>query len=211
MIDWKELFPLDALMPLLGGALIWFGLNYLVIAPTVLGPRLAETYYMPACIAAVASGKTVAAQKLVAADTAFAAGLEDYRKRAAAAVSQGAAQGLAMLFGGYGKEGQAFLNTYGNQLGGMTSGPAKMAIEQEVQKQRAQYAVQRRAMIEALQAKVRFSGSESFCGCNVTQGYADRVQLAAFTSTLRLYKPENIAQLERGEIIGEACGAPPVI
>ncbi len=126
-------------------------------------------------------------------------------------MSQGAAQGLAMLFGGYGKEGQAFLNAYGNQLGGMASGPAKMAIEQEVQKQRAQYAVQRKAMIEAMQTKVRFTGSDSFCGCNVTQGYADRVQLAAFTSSLRLYKPENIEQLERGEIIGEACGAPPVM
>lgn len=211
MIDWKELFPLDALMPLLGGALIWFGLNYIIIAPTVLGPRLAETYYMPACLAAVASGKTVAAQKLATADAAFTAGLDDYRKRAAAAVSQGTAQGLATLFGGYGREGQNFLRHYGNQLEGITTGPARLAIEQEVQKQRAQYAAQRKAMIEAMQAKVKFDGSASFCGCNVNQGYADRIQLAAFTASLRLYKPENIAQLERGEIIGEACGAPPVM
>ena len=60
---------------------------------------------------------------------------------------------------------------------------------------------------------VIYSTPAQFCGCVVAEGLKERVDLAAFTATLRLYTPPAIRRLEEGAMLhdAKACGTVPSV
>ncbi|SFJ62062.1 hypothetical protein [Aerobium aerolatum] len=209
MIDWRDFFPVDALAPLIGGLLLWFGVNYLVLAPNVIGPRLAEKYYTPACLASVEAGRAELAQRFAAADAEWLERAEKNSREIRQKYS-----GSGGVFGGiigmYGAEGQRFMQKHGNTLSQWGSGPLEQAISQGLAEARAQYDAKRKAEIDELRRAQRYSDAPAFCGCNVAAGMSDKLDLALFTSTVRLYKPAGIADLEAGRVFDQ-CGTAPVV
>jgi hypothetical protein len=209
MIDWRDFFPVDALAPLIGGLLLWFGVNYLVLAPNVIGPRLAEKYYTPACLASVEAGRTELAQRFAAADASWLERAEKNSREIRQKYSSGGGV-FGGILGMYGAEGQRFMQKHGNTLSQWGSGPLEQAISQGLAEARAQYDAKRKAEIDELRRAQRYSDAAGFCGCNVAAGMSDKLDLALFTSTVRLYKPAGIADLEAGRVFDQ-CGAVPVV
>lgn len=211
MFDWKEFFPVDALAPLVGGLLLWFGVNYLVLAPNVIGPRLAERYYLPACVAGVEQGRSQMAGRLRQMDQEIETALRQLGAQAAEGVQNQLGSILGQVLGMYGAEGQAFKDRYGSQLGGSFGGMVGVGIEAKLAEQRAAMQAEKERQIAEMRAQQKFSSPAQFCGCNVGEGLSDRLELALFTSSLRLYTPPRMEALNRGEIFGAQCGAAPVL
>ncbi|KNY13053.1 hypothetical protein AKG11_31370 [Shinella sp. SUS2] len=209
MFDWRDFFPVDALAPLIGGLLLWFGVNYLVLAPNVIGPRLAEKYYTPACLASVEAGRTALAEKFAAADAAWLERADKTRRELQQQYSGGGGI-LGGILGMYGAEGQRFIQKHGDTLSQWSSGPVNQAINQGLGQARAEYDAARRTEIAELRRNQRYTDAAGFCGCNVAAGMSDKLDLALFTSTVRLYKPAGIADLEAGRVFDQ-CGTVPVV
>lgn len=209
MFDWRDFFPVDALAPLIGGLLLWFGVNYLVLAPNVIGPRLAEKYYTPACLASVEAGRTALTEKFAAADAAWLERAERTSRELRQQYSGGGGI-FGSFLGLYGAEGQQFIQKHGDTLNQWGSGPLNQAISQGISSARAEYDAKRSAEIAELRRSQRHTDAAGFCGCNVAAGMSDKLDLALFTSTVRLYKPAGIADLEAGRVFDQ-CGAVPVV
>ena len=224
MQDWKELFPIESIAPLVGGAALWLAFNYFFLAPEVLGPRLAEKYYQPACLAAVASGRQSFQQEMQQARENGLAQIQRTMQEVSREVA-GAAQaqigaGLGMLFGGR-PGSDRFMQRHGETLN-QWAGQAVAPHLQQALNQR--FANERAALDRVLQTRQREAeqgvvhrAPAPFCGCVVSegmaQGLAEGLDLAAFTSTLRLYKPRVIRQLDDGSRIQATttCGKPPLV
>lgn len=205
MIDVSEWFPVEAIYPMLGGAAIWFGINYAVLAPDVIGPRLAERYYLPACEARVEDARASYAEAVTEKVQSFE---EQLRARASNARAAGQRQ-MDSMFGtdDYGQALRNLLTGFGAvDVDGITGA----AIGMELDKQRASFRAGLADDIERDQARQKFEGAGAFCGCNVAEGFSNRVDLAAYTASFRVYKPRMIDQLEAGAFF-EPCGAPPVV
>lgn len=56
----------------------------------------------------------------------------------------------------------------------------------------------------------KLSDASSFCGCNVTAALSNNTDLAIYTSTLRLFKPKGVADLDNGRVFESECGKAPV-
>lgn len=210
MIDWRDFFPVDALAPLIGGLLLWFGVNYLVLAPNVIGPRLAEKYYTPACLASVEAGRTELAERFAAADAAWLDRAGRTRRELLEEYSSAGGRILDSILGMYGADGRAIIQRHSNTITNNTTGMLNMGISQGIAEARAEYDAKRNAEIAELRRAQRYSDAPAFCGCNVAAGMTDKLDLALFTSTVRLYKPAGIAHLEAGRVFDQ-CGAVPVV
>lgn len=207
MFDWRDFFPVDALAPLIGGVLVWFGLNYLVLAPNVIAPRLAEKYYTPACLASVEAGRDEVAKRFEAEEANWQAVLE---QKVAAIRQQYSGGAIGGILGMYGAEGQRFMQNHGNTISQWGSGPINQAIAEGMRQARENFEADRSAEIAEMRKSQKYSTPAQFCGCNVEAGLSDRFDLALFTSTVRLFKPAGIARLEAGAI-HDQCGAVPVV
>lgn len=204
MIKWAELFPIESLGPLAGGALIWFGANYFVLAPNVIGPRLVERYYAPACRAAVARGVTEYQQERqtlrTAAEATFQVKRAEIRERII-----GAIRGQLGQWGG----GR---NPFGDMIEQRVIAAAQPAIRSaEADAWNALDAGLRQHEREA-QAGITHKTPAAFCGCAVAAGMGERIDLATYTASLRLYAPDTVERLQNGSIASRApeCGKPPV-
>lgn len=205
MIDLSEWFPVDAIYPLLGGAAIWFGINYAVLAPDVIGPRLAQRYYLPACEKQV----TAARASYGAAVTEKVQSFEEQLKARAGNARAAARQQMDGMFGtdDYGQALKNLITGFGTvDVDGMTGA----AIGMELDKQRASFRAGLADDIERDRARQKYEDTGAFCGCNVAEGFSNRVDLAAYTASFRVYKPRMIDQLESGAFF-EGCGQPPVV
>lgn len=214
MLDWfKEIFPVEAFGPLIGGLLVWFGLNFIFLAPSVAGPRLAERYYAPACIAAVETGRVAFAKTRDEEETAYKGRLNDWIREQTANSQSQVGDVLSQIFGGYGQQGQAFMSHYGselnsfsNRVGGQAMGP----LQVEAQKALTEWQGKKQAEIAAMRAQQKYTDATGFCGCNVSAALSNNVELALHTASLRMFKPKGISDLENGRVFEAECGKPPV-
>lgn len=221
MTDWKELFPVEGIAPLIGGILLWFGVNYLFIAPEIIGPRLAEKYYLPACQSAVAEGRQ-ARQRHIAdlikrGEIAMAQAAQVAQQQAQQRAQQATGTMFGMLFGGR-PESDAFMQRYGGQMQGWAdrqSAPAVgMAVQQQIDQARRAFTQQMQTEEREARAGILHATPAAFCGCVVDEGLMkDRFQLAAHTASLRLFTPDGVRRLQDGTIFNDAraCGRPPVV
>lgn len=221
MSDWRELFPVEGIAPLLGGILVWFGLNYLFIAPDIIAPRLAARYYLPACQTAVAEGRQArqshVARLIQQGEAALQQAAQMAQQQAQQRSQQATGTVLGMLFGGR-PGSEEFLNRYGGQMQGWAaqqSAPAVgMAVQQQVEQQRRAFIQQMQTEEREARAGIVHATPAAFCGCVVEDGLMkDRFQLAAYTASLRVFTPDGVRRLQDGTIYNDAraCGRPPVV
>jgi hypothetical protein len=211
MTDWKELFPVEGIAPLIGGILLWIGLNWLYIAPEIIGPRLAQKYYLPVCREAVSQGRIAREQQVATLRTAAEERLQRTMAEVQGRMQAATGNILGQIFGG--RPGSAeFMDRYGSQMGGWVNNNMAPALQQRYQQERA-------AIMAALETEQREARSgiihatpERYCGCAVTDAMKDRIELAAYTASLRIYTPAAVRRLEDGSYITEAglCGKPPI-
>ena len=221
MSDWRELFPVEGIAPLLGGILVWFGLNYLFIAPEIIAPRLAERYYFPACQSAVAEGRQARQRYVVElvkrGEAALAQAAQMAQQQAQQRSQQATGTVLGMLFGGR-PGSDEFMSRYGAQMQGWAAQQAApavgMAVQQQVEPQRRAFMQQMQAEEREARAGIIHATPAAFCGCVVEEGLMkDRFQLAAYTASLRVFTPDGVRRLQDGTIFNDAraCGRPPVV
>lgn len=210
----KDFLPIEALAPLLGGLLFWFGFNYLILAPNVITPRLSEKYYVPACLASVSKGRALVSERLKKDETEYMATLNKWMVDQSAEVKARAGNALQQFFGMYGKEGQAYLQQHGGALGGLVDqGTATVApvILQQGQKALSDWKAGKQKEIAAARALQKHSDPVAFCGCNVAAAMGDNVEAALYTSSLRLLKPKKVRELENGHVFETECGKAPIV
>lgn len=211
----SELFPIQSIGPLLGGVLIWFVINYLYIGPELIGPRLAAKYYLPACMAAVKDGRTAFQEETTSLQKAFAVAQQKLADELRGQMQQGATQLLGTIFGGR-PGSEAFFKQHGSTLQGWANNMAGAGLGVIGDRLQAQKAEFNRGMAERekeARKGVIYPAPAQYCSCVVGEGLKERVDLAAFTSTLRLYTPPAIRRLSDGTMLHEAraCGTMPTV
>ena len=214
MFEWfKEIFPVEAFGPLVGGLLVWFGLNFVFLAPSVIAPRLAERYYAPACVAMVETGRAAFIKTAQEEEAAYKGRLNDWIREQTANSQSQVGSVLGQIFGAYGQQGQDFMNHYGselgdfsNRVGGQVMGPLQLQAQEAL----TEYQGKKQAEIAAMRAAQKYSDAAGFCGCNITAALSNNVEMALYTSTLRGFKPKGIADLENGRVFDDECGKAPV-
>jgi hypothetical protein len=213
----REFFPVQSIGPLLGGAVVWFGANALYLGPEVLAPRIAERHFIPACLANLQtmSLRIEADEKSLL--SAAEEKIEALRREMPGQVQRGSQALLQSFFGIYGEQGQEFMDYYGDQLGGALAGTTVPFMGQALEQRAAEYRQQALSEIESLRrtlnAGVQHASAASYCGCLVSETFENRLDLAAYTSSFRLYAPPVIEQRRQGAIppTSAACGTPPLL
>lgn len=213
MIKLDEIFPVEALAPVAGGAIIWFAANWSFLAPEVIGPRLAEKYYTPACLAAVQDGRAAHAEKrrtlIEAGRQKVDQATDEFRRQAAGQVSAF----WGTLLGGHDRQGQAVLNQHGATLNSWGNPAIAAAAREFRQRQSLAVAAEIAQYDKEAAAGILHSAPAQYCRCVVSVGFKDRIELAAYTATLRLYTTETISRLKDGTMLHEApsCGKTPIV
>lgn len=204
----KELLPIDAMIPAIGGALVWYGANYAYLGPELIGPRLKEKYYQPACERIVFAGQQNYAAKERALIEEFDSKLEEASENAHRQVQRG----MEGFFSLYGAEGQRFYQKWGNQLGGGMSSLAGGRIQMELDSQRSKFMGTLRAKRDEAKSSVIHQIPSRYCNCVLGEALNERIDLAAYTASLRYYKPPTIRNIESGAIYSgpSNCGTMPV-
>jgi len=208
-----ELFPIQSIGPLIGGAILWFALNYLYIAPNLIGPRLAAKYYTPACLAAVKDGRQAFQSETASLIEAFKKQQVALAEGLQRQMQQGVAGVFGMMLGGRPGSAEYFrkhgdtVQEWGNSIAGMGS----PAIAERLRTEQRAFETQLAAREREAKKGIVYTAPAQFCGCVITEGMKERVDLAAFTATLRLYTPPAIRRFEDGTMLHEAkaCGTPP--
>jgi hypothetical protein len=99
-----------------------------------------------------------------------------------------------------------------NQWAGQAMAPAlQQVLNQRLAQERGALDRQLQTRQREAEQGVIHRTPAPFCGCVVSEGLAEQIDLAAFTSTLRLYAPRVIQQLNNGSRImaTTSCGRPP--
>jgi hypothetical protein len=210
----SELFPIQSIGPLIGGAILWFALNYLYIAPDLIGPRLAAKYYLPACMAAVQDGRQGHQNEVASLKQAFAKQQEELAQSLQQQMQQGVAGMFGMMLGGR-PGSEAFFRQHGKTVEGWGNTVTAMgspAIGERLRTEQRAFETQLAAREREAKKGIIYTAPAQFCGCVITEGMKERIDLAAFTATLRLYTPPAIRRFEDGTMLHEAkaCGTPPV-
>lgn len=211
----SELFPIQSIGPLIGGALIWFAINYLYLGPELIGPRLAAKYYMPACIAAVAEGREEYQNKTTSLRQAFAQSQEELARTMRQTMQQGVGGMFGTMLGGR-PGSDKFFRKHGDTVQGWTNSLTDMAspaIADRLQSEQRAFEARMAEREKDARRGVIYPAPAQFCGCVVTEGLKERVDLAAFTATLRLYTPPAIRRLADGTMLHDAraCGTVPSV
>lgn len=198
-------------MPVVIGAAAWFGLNYIFLAPAVIAPRLEETYFTPACRSQAGSAERAWLSREEEIEREARAYLKSIQQNAPAIVNQGTQSGLRALLGGiYGAQGNAYVDRYGEQLGGLAERNFGAMAGQITGSQIAEeYRKRWRQERTAYEAATKFTTKAEYCNCIIQTGMSQNFDMAAYTSTLRLYKPAVIRNLLQGGPL-EQCGRPPL-
>ncbi len=201
MIDWKELFPAEAIAPFIGGLVLWFGFNYVFFAPQVIAPRLAERYYYPACETAVAEHSSNFAAE-------WQKRLEEQERDVQARADKARAAIQEELNRTQGSEQFEALWGLMNGNAQVNAAIAKVAGEIE-----DNYARQNKEELRDIANKSIHKTKDAYCNCVIGNVLDNRFDLASYTSSLRFYTPPGIARLESGQAIFDtpACGAAPVV
>ena len=212
---WWELFPIQSIGPLIGGALVWFAINYIYIAPELIGPRLAAKYYHPACMAAVKDGRQAHQNEVANLKQAFAKQQEALAASLQQQVQQSTGGLFGMLLGGR-PGSEEFFKKHGKTVegwGNSIAATANPTIAARLRDEQRAFDNQLAAREAEARKGVVYAAPAQFCGCVISEGMKERLDLAAFTATLRLYTPPAIRRFEDGTMLHEAkaCGIPPVV
>jgi hypothetical protein len=209
MTDWKEFFPIEGLAPLMGGLLVWFGLNYLVLGPNVIAPRMAEKYYMPACLREVESARAVRSSEIERMRQEIVARAQAGAQAAGAQAGRIMQDTLTGIFGAYGAQGEQLSRMLGQQMLGQPM--MGLALQQQLQ-QRVQADLGRlQQEVASERARQKHGTPAAYCGCTIGDGLSERMDVALFSASLRLYEPPAMSALARGQAPSETCGPRPVL
>ncbi|WLS12076.1 hypothetical protein Q9314_28690 (plasmid) [Shinella sumterensis] len=210
----KEIFPVEAFAPLLGGLLLWFGLNYIFLAPNVIVPRLSERYYAPACIKSVEAGRAAFDETAKKEEADYNRYLNKWIAEQTANAQAQVGNMLGQILGGRGIESQRFFETHGNALtdfskrmGGQAMGP----LQQKAQAAFTEWKSKKQTEIASMRAQQKYRDAAGFCGCNISAAMSNNIDLALYTSTLRMFKPKGVIDLENGRVFEAECGKAPVV
>lgn len=205
----EKIFQFEAIAPMLGGAIVWFGANYAVIGPEVIAPRLAEKYYAPMCEHVVTSARGNYAQKEKALIDQFEKGIasqaESIRRQ-----TQNAAGGFFSLFG---DEGKAFWDYYGGSLSGGLATMTEAPLQSELAQARNSFYGKLEEQRATATATVKYDNPTEYCGCVISDAMNERFDVAAYSASLRFYVPPTIRNFESGAayVQSAACGSMPII
>lgn len=212
MFDLKDILPTEALLPFIAGGTVWFGANYLYIGPEMIGPRLAEVHFAPACTAIVEQGRTIYAAREQDLIDQFNAGLESQADAARGRVAAASDQALEMAFGDLAPEMMAL---FGDQMMGSAAGMIDLQLQGEIEAQRKAFQDELAAQRAAATSAVIYPNAEDYCGCMIHQTLSEEAfDLASYTASLRLFTPPTIRNIETGatyNVVLPACGAMPVL
>lgn len=205
----KEIIPVEAIGPAIGGALVWFGANYAFIAPEMIGPRLQEKYYLPACEEIVEKGQKAAAQEEAALTQQF----EERLDRVLAEARQKVGQGAGMFFDLYGDQGRQFWQKWGGDITGSVGGMAEMSLQAQASEARRDFEATLNERRAKARAATTHTSAAAYCGCKIDEAFEERAELALYSASLRFYTPPMIKNIESGVLYSKAssCGAMPTV
>lgn len=169
----KEMPFADTLGPICLAALLWTGAHMTVIAPGFVAPRLAEKYYHPGCEIglkkAFVKAKAIERSKIKQAIDQKQAKLRQTKEMTEA------------LFGKFfGRElGQRLKNS--GLLDPLKGLPPSL-LENDSG-----------TLMPALSADFN---PKDYCGCIITHFLYEQISTGLYSASLRLWKPDNIRQLE---------------
>lgn len=211
----SELFPIESIGPLIGGALVWFAINYLFIGPELIGPRLAAKYYQPACMAALKDGREAFQGESKSLRQAFEAKQEALARSLQQEMQQGVGAMFGVLLGGR-PGSEAFFRQHGKTVegwGNNIAGMGALGVQERLRSEQRAFDDQQAAREQEARKGVIYAAPAQFCGCVVSEGLKERIDLAAFTATLRLYTPPAIRRLSNGTMLhdAKACGTAPAV
>jgi hypothetical protein len=215
MISQKDIPFFNVAMPVVVGLVAWYGLNFAWIAPNVIAPRLAEKHYLPSCVANVEKISMAVAQD-------FQTRAQQAREAAAQAAAQVEREAQAAANEFWGRlfadrpGGQQFLEYY-NQPGRALDTANKIAtghavnltLQGEGQKLASEISEMSKEVRE-MNRTANYKTAADYCGCYVTTGMSDRMEMAFHTSTVRVFKPQGLTDMEAFKKFDD-CGSVPVV
>jgi hypothetical protein len=215
MISQKDIPFFNVAMPLAVGLVAWYGLNFAWIAPNVIAPRLAEKHYLPSCVANVEKISYAVAQDFQTRTQQAARAAEEAARRAEQASKQQLANFWGALFQGR-PGGQAFLDHYsqpGRELDAINKTVTGNAVAVAVQEQGQKLASEISEMtkeVREMNRTANYKTAADYCGCYVTTGMSDRLEMALHSATVRVFKPQGLTDMEAFKKFDD-CGSVPVV
>ncbi len=210
----KELIPMEIIGPLILGAMVWFGVNYVFLGPVVLAPRIAEKYMVPKCMENVQAVSQVFERKRADLSSEVARAGAAKRKELQDKIKESTSQGIQGFFGLYGEQGKEFNRFYGKQIdqfAGRVVGSTQAAIDEAVAKAEREAREEIAALIAQMSQGVKLPNAKAYCACVTDEDLANRFDVAAYTASLRLYSPPLIQQRLAGVLPEKTmCGRPPI-
>jgi hypothetical protein len=65
--------------------------------------------------------------------------------------------------------------------------------------------------IASMRSQQKYRDAAGFCGCNISAAMSNNIDLALYTSSLRMFKPKGVIDLENGRVFEAECGKAPVV
>ncbi len=169
----KDLPFIDTVFPIVIAVAIWTGVHVLFIGPEVIGPRLTEKYYMPACRAGVARIKALSEEKQQRAYQAQRR-QQEVKKRKAGKLLDGLTTSIfGPEFAEYYKD-HPFIKSMQDM--------ARMGIELETP-----------TIILPKPSQM----PSNYCNCIIAELLSERMATGLYSASLRLWKGNNIRRLQR--------------
>lgn len=186
----RDLPFFDAIFPVLAALAVWIGMHMFYIGPEIIGPRLAQKYYLPACQANITRTIANVAAAKQARSTAHQTQVQQSQRQ------------MNNLLGGFmrGVFGDEFVDYYGDDplvksMQDMVD--VGMALENPIDN------------LPGFQAEVL--ATADYCQCIISENIGERVSTGLFSASLRIWKPANIRRLENlgnNLIDSSICHAP---
>lgn len=186
MFSLKDIPFIDSIMPVALAILAWFGLNFFIIAPNIIAPRLTDNIWHPACTKTLNKAQTAFYQK-------YRSEIQAYRaaERAKQQQVMGLASPLLQLFGEEVAQGL-------QGLGKAVTTLSEIELRNKVQQRFAH-------------KKKSLPIKKGYCGCVISETLQDRTDLALYAASLRFWEPASIQplnQLNQRLIASQNCGNP---
>lgn len=186
----RDLPFFDALFPIIAALGVWIGANIFYIGPEIVGPRLAEKYYLPACHAAVVKARA-------ALEAAKLERLQSQQRQA-----RGKQRQINNLLGGFMRNvlGNEFVEHYRDD-----------PLVQSMQEMMEVGGALEKPIGNLSLPSPGPSKPSDYCGCVVSENIGESISTGLFSASLRIWKPENIRRLEslnNGLIKSSICNPP---
>jgi hypothetical protein len=192
----KDIIPTEQFGPGLLGLVVWFGANYGYVAPEIVMPRAMAMTYQPACERLLAEGNLKHQERRRTIAEAAQEKLSKEQERALQIGKEITTQGLELWLG---KEGAKELEPFSSTM-------TELALRAEMLKRQSQTP----AALASAEVALPLRSNEEVCRCILNSAMDERLDLALYTASLRIYRPPTIANLESGALFDNStrCKAP---